>query len=382
MTIRQISLALAGVLALQASAVVAANANSSWEGGVAVVQENRVEHHVILGGTVVPARQVTIAAQLPGRVEFLAGAEGDAFASDTTLVRLNDDELLAQRQAAIAQMGNADAALRNAGVQYTRELVAPNSTARAPGGMGMPSMFDTMFTRNFGNMMGINDTGLERHADLVSRGTTIEQARNSFLQAKSRLDEIDAKLRDTTGNAPFDGVITKKMVEVGDTVQPGQPLLEFSDIRSLQIQVEVPARLMGGIKDGQFVQAQLDARNSMVQVRVAQVFPMADPSRHTVRVKFDLPPNAPAGPGMYAEVKLPGGMGTSQTLPIVPRSAVIHRGSLPAVFVINDKGDTELRVIRLGEDVDQDQISVLSGLRGGERVVRNPPPGMGSQTVR
>ena len=45
-------------------------------------------------------------------------------------------------------------------------------------------------------------------------------------------------------------MITKKLVEVGDTVQPGQPMLEFADIQYLQVQVEVPARIMPGVREG------------------------------------------------------------------------------------------------------------------------------------
>ncbi len=334
----------------------------------------RQQNQVMLGGTVVPARQVTLAAQMPGRVEFLAGAEGDAFNRDTALVALDDDELLAQRRAALAQMQNADAALRNAGVQFNRELSSPSSRSSMPG-MGIPGLFDQMFTRNFSDMMGINDTGMERHADLYSRGVGIEQARGAFLQARSQLDAVDAKLRDTVGYAPFNGVIIKKMVEVGDTVQPGQPLLTFADTEALQLQVEVPARLMPGILEQSQVSVRLDVRNAPVKARVAQIFPMADPVRHTVTVKLDLPLNAPAAPGMYAEVAMPDITAPTMHLPAIPRSAVMQRGSLPTVYVLNERGDRELRVIRLGLVLDESRVSVLSGLRGGERVIDRPNGG-------
>lgn len=340
----------------------------------AMVEIVRQQTQVYLGGTVIPARQVSIAAQMPGRVDFIAGAEGDVFDANTALVALDDDELLAQRRAALAQMANADAALRNAGVQFSRELASPQSRSTMPG-MGIPGMFDQMFTRNFSDMIGMNDSGFERHADLYSRSAGVEQARSAFMQARSQLDAIDAKLRDLVGYAPFSGVIVSKMVEVGDTVQPGQPLLVFADTTALQVQVDVPARLMPGLQSGMLLPARLDVHNRAVQARVAQIFPVADAVRHTVTIKLDLPLDAPAAPGMYTEVILDDPHAPVSETPVVPRNALVQRGSLPTVCVRTANGGREMRVVRVGKMVDQNRIAVLAGLNGGEQVFVNTPPG-------
>ena len=91
---------------------------------------------------------------------------------------------------------------------------------------------------------------------------------------------------------------------MGDTVQPGQPLLNYADVEYLQVEVDVPARLRPGLREGMMVKAELDLNNRQIPVRVAQVFPMADPQRHTVKVKFDLPQGV-SEPGMYAKVMVP-----------------------------------------------------------------------------
>ena len=229
----------------------------------AIVELVRQPSLVYLGGTVIPGKQVTIAAQMPGRVEFLAGVEGDVFGANTALVALDDAELLAQRRAALAQMANADALLRNAGVQFNRELVSPQSRSSMPG-MGIPGMFDNFFTRGFSDMMGQSNSGFERHADIYSRSVGIEQARSSFTQARSQLEAVDARLRDLVGYTPFAGVIVEKRVEVGDTVQPGQALLVFADTTALQVQVDVPARLMPGMTTGTMLPTRLDVHNQAV----------------------------------------------------------------------------------------------------------------------
>jgi multidrug efflux pump subunit AcrA (membrane-fusion protein) len=329
---------------------------------------------VSLGGTVIPYKEVTLAAQLPGRVKFLAGIEGDSFEKGAVLVALDDSELLAKRNSALAQWANAESQLRAAGVRYSRELWSPQSES-TPGGMGLPNLFDQMFTEPMESFSGTRRRGVERHADLYSSGVQITQAQNSLVAARSQIEAIDAKLRDARSLAPFNGVIMKKFVEVGDTMQPGQPLLVFADVEYLQVLVDVPARLRPGISEGMMLQTQLDVGNQIVPVRVAQIFPMADAQRHTVKVKFDLPQGVSA-PGMYAKVLVPDFTAPARNYPVIPVSALRYNGSLPGVYVLGPEGRPQLRLIRVGESLEGGYVSVLSGLSAGERVLSNPGVGV------
>ena len=169
--------------------------------------------------------------------------------------------------------------------------------------------------------------------------------------------------------APLDGAVEVVDVEPGELAQPGQPLVFFADTSQLQIRVDVPARLMPGVKLGMIVPARLDVGDVNVQARVARIFPIADPERHTVTVKLDLPPGAPGGAGMYAEVMVNDITARIRDLPVVPKAALVWRGSLPGVFVLNDDDQEELRLVRTGDDVGADGVAVLSGLRAGERIV-------------
>jgi|LGOV01.1.fsa_nt_gb multidrug efflux pump subunit AcrA (membrane-fusion protein) len=334
---------------------------------------------VVLGGTVVPLREVTLSAQIPGRIEFLAGIEGDWFQPGQVIAAIDDDDLQAKRRQAIANINGQISAVQNAQVQYSREFWSPQSRniGKMPG-MALPSMFDQMFTRPFGSAMGMGNPLLDRQADLYTQNSQLGMARSQHIGAISQLQEIDAKLRDSLAIAPFSGVVVKRLVEVGDTVQPGQALFKFADARYLQIKVEIPTRLMSGIQQDMVVPAVLDIGSTRVSARVAQIYPMADSSRHTVTVKFDLPEGIPGGAGMYAEVMIPDVDAPVSILPVIPTSAVVWRGSLPAVFVHNDKNKSELRLLRLGEAVDNESITVLSGIRTGERIYAQPTPGMAS----
>ncbi|MBK1645749.1 efflux transporter periplasmic adaptor subunit [Thiocapsa imhoffii] len=337
-----------------------------------VVQQAQGTPTVALGGTVVPYKEVMLAAQLPGRVTFMAGREGDRFNEKDLLVAIGDEELLANRRALLAQIASADAQLRNAGVQYSREIYSPQSRS-AMGGMGLPNLFDQMFTRPVESFIGERDRTAERSADLFASGIQIQEAQNAMLRLQAELQALDSKIRDARSIAPFNGVIVRRMVEVGDTVQPGQPMLNFADVEYLQVDVDVPARLRPGLSDGMMVQAELDQDNRRVPIRVAQIFPMADPQRHTVKVKFDLPQGV-SEPGMYARVLVPDVNAPARSNPVIPSTAVRYNGSLPGVYVINARGEPELRLIRVGEELRGGMITVLSGLRAGEQVMTNPGP--------
>ena len=328
---------------------------------------------VILGGSVIPLKEVTLAAQMPGRVVSIAGEEGDEFTAGTELVKINDDDLQAKKSAAEAQLNSAKNSMQNAQVQYNRELWNPRVyNPRPMAGMGMPSMFDGFFNNMDDNnfMPGNNgNKSIERHADLVTQGTQVASARSHVTEAESGLRAINAKLRDTKAIAPFDGVIMKKMVEIGDTVQPGQPLIVFSYSKFLRIQAEVPARLMPGLKKGMVVPARLDVGNTLINARVAQISPVADSQQHTVTVKFDLPEGVPGGPGMYAEVMIPDVNSPSRALPVVPMAAIQKKGSLPSVMVLDDENKPKMRLVRIGEVIDENSVTILSGLKPGERIL-------------
>lgn len=338
---------------------------------------------VVLGGTVVPLREVTLSAQIPGRVDYLAGVEGELFQAGEVVVAIDDDDLRAKRAQALANLNAQSQAFQNSRVQYSKEFWAPRSrdVGRMPG-MGLPSMFDMFFTRPMASGMGAGNPLLERQADLYAQGTNVGQARSQHIGALSQLQQVDAMLRDSRTIVPFDAIIVKKFVEVGQTVQPGQPLLKLADSHALQLKVEVPVRLVSGLQQGMTVPVILDIGNTRIQARVAQIYPVADNNRHTVTVKLDLPEGVPGGPGMYAEVMVPDPFVPVQNLPIIPNSSLVCRGSLPAVFVVNQQNEKELRLVRLGEAIDQWTVAVLSGLHTGERILSQASNGMASSCAK
>ena len=325
---------------------------------------------VRLGGSVVPEQIVNLTAQMPGDVSFVAGSEGDAFEQGDALIALDTTTLLAKREQAMSQLASAEAAHRNAVVQYNHELRNPNAQANSMLG-GAPGMF-SIFSDPARSMMGQGSPGIERGSNLYAQGIQVETARNSVAQARAALRELDESLQNAISYAPFAGVIVKKMVEQGDIVQPGMPLVSFADVTRLQVRVDVPTRLLKVIKAGGQIQAQLDGDSSPVPVVVERIFPMADPGGHTTTAEFNLPPGTDAHSGMYAEIMLPDPSSRVSALPVIPESAIVWRGSLPAVFQVADDGHVRLRLIRIDDYASNGIVSVISGISAGDKILAEP----------
>ena len=345
-----------------------------------IVESTVFDNYVSLGGTVVPHKKVTINAQQAGQVNYIAGIEGDMFKDGVLLASTDDDILRAQRSAAMAQWQQASYAYNNARSQYNREIWSP-ATEKSMLGMALPGLMDQMFTRPMSNSMGYGDSNVDRRANVFNAQANVSKAAAQMRVIKAQIDEIDVRLSDTKSLAPFTGVIVKKLVEVGDTVQPGQALLVFAKSDHLSLELNVPVNLMLGIKQGAVFKAKLGSRQN-IDVRVAQIFPIADPKRRTVIVKLDLPLGVAAAPGMYAEINVLNSSSSGKSFPMVSSSAIVKHGSLPSVFVVNKKTQAiEKKIVRLGSAGSEGKVFVLSGVRDGDEVIVNPPSGIVSGWV-
>lgn len=328
----------------------------------------------VLGSTVIPYKEVTLSAQIPGVVKFVAGDAGSSFKGGDVIVQVDESQLLAKRNAVLAQISIAQASVQNSQAQYTRELVSPRSKdVGAMPGFGLPAMFDMFAVRPFADsFMGNYDSDMGRYTDLMSSATGVSQAQSNLQQAMSQLQEIDAALRNAKSVAPFEGMVLEKMVEVGDTVQPGQPLIKYGYIKYKRLQADVPSGLVGNLNEGMVVPVSIDGRVSTM-AKVSQIYPVADPSRHTVTVKFDLPVDVVAAPGMYAEVYLPETRKNASKVVVIPKTALLSGRSLPSVLVVKPDNTSELRLVRLGTEQEGGKVEIVSGLSADERVIDKPP---------
>lgn len=358
-----------------------------------------------LGGFVEPRYSVRLTAQGPGRVAYIGAREGETVAPGQVVVGLDEDALWPDYRAAWAGVASEMAAQQNAQVQLYNRMHGPQT---APMGGAAQEGFDRSTIPFFNLGQQMFNQAVPFAAPFMGplagsagqfAGPQIQsqsQAQRSFpsmnnyrseyerqmaamIAAQSRIDSMEARMRDRRAIAPYPAVVLAKHVNIGDVVQPGQPLMDLADTNQLDVRIDVPTRLVIQLKLGETIPVTLEG-NVNVQAQVAQIFPAASQTQRTVTVKLALPAGTQAAPGMYAtalisEATSPGEL--LSTSPAVPTSAVVYRGSLPSVFVVANNGAVELRVVRLGETVG-DRVIVLSGLKPGDKVVTAPGPNMRS----
>lgn len=368
--------------------------------GVSDVAQQAMAARAKLAGYVEARHSVRLTAQSPGRVSYIAAREGETVMPGQVVVGLDEDALWPDYRSAWAGLAGDMAATQNAQVQLYNKLYGPQVSP-----LGGPAQdayerstvpFYNMAQQFMGNMapglaggpnspfggsgqpMVTQSQSQRGYPALNNSRVDYERQMAAMVASQSRIDALEARMRDRRAIASFKSVVVTKHVNLGDVVQPGQPLVDLADVSQLDLRIEVPSRLVSQLKLGEVVPVTLDG-NVTVQAQVSQIFPAANQVQRTVTVKLALPPDAPAAPGMYAQAMLaePPGPGEVLASPVVPLSAIVYRGSLPSVFVANVTGSVELRVVRLGETVG-DRVVILSGLRQGEKVVTTPTPNMRS----
>jgi len=223
---------------------------------------------------------------------------------------------------------------------------------------------------------------LVRIEDLARRGSAsrqdLDDARRAFKVAEAERQAAAAQLTYTAIKAPFSGTITEKMAEAGDMALPGRALLKMEDSGQLRLEAMVAESDVRAVTPGEVVSVLIDALGPRPLTGViAQILPAGDPHTHTFLVKVTLPHTPGLKTGMFGRLLLH--KGASETI-VVPRSAIIERGQLTGVFVVEPDHIARLRWVKSGRTFD-DGIEVLSGLNLGERVMTEAAKGVDGATV-
>ena len=170
--------------------------------------------------------------------------------------------------------------------------------------------------------------------------------------------------------APFNGVVITRTVEPGNLATPGAPLLTIEQDGLYRLEASVDESKLPSVRVGQAVEAVLEADRKL-NARVSEIVPSVDAASRTYIVKLDLPATAQLRTGMFGRAIFPLG---TQKVVAVPLAALMERGQLQSVFVVED-GVAHTRLVTTGRRTS-DAVEVLSGLNAGEKVVLPVPVGL------
>jgi RND family efflux transporter MFP subunit len=194
-----------------------------------------------------------------------------------------------------------------------------------------------------------------------------EKVELGLKSAEVQLKQLQKQLRSTSIVAPFSGVVSKKMVDLGSMVMPGTPIVELTDISSLKLSVSVPERDILKFQKGQKVVANADVYSDVdFNGVISNIAVQADAS-HNFKVQSTIK-NSNANrlmAGMYGSVSLSNSKST--TALSVPRKALVGSSKSPKVYVVRN-GKAKLTSFNAGTS-DGEYIEVVSGLSIGDKIV-------------
>jgi len=290
----------------------------------------------VFDGIVEAVQQATIAAQTAGRIVALERDVDDPVGSGDLIMRISGVEQRARLNGAQQALTEARAMATEARARHARvsDLAAQKLLSAA----------------DLDRATADRDAA---EARLASAEAGVAAAREQFGYTEIR--------------APFAGVVTARHVEVGEAINPGQPLTAVAALGALRVNVDVPQAAAEGIRG--LGAARVHAGQQVLDSARLTVFPAAASGSNTVRIRIDLEPGVT---GLYPGMFVKAGFSTGEPVALrVPAGALVRRSEVTAVYVVGEDGQVRLRQVRLGRRLGE-EFEVLAGLSAGERIAADP----------
>lgn len=270
-------------------------------------------------------RQATVAAQVSGRVIDVRVDAGQAVRQGELLMRIDSREAAEGAAGAQAQLIQAKASY-----ERTKNLVAQKFMSAA----------------------------------------ALDQAEAAYKSAQAAAGASGATLSHAAVTAPISGIVAQRLTELGEMATPGKPLATVFDPKGMRVIASIPQFQLAAVRKGAKAKVEFPETGQWIDALRVEVLPAADPRSHTVTARLYLPDNLPGViPGMAARAHFVTGEGAKLA---VPPTAVLRRGEITAVYVLDEKGTPRLRQVRLGEAVAGGDLEVLAGLKPGDTVSLDP----------
>ncbi len=284
-------------------------------------QQKLLPDYVRLQGIVEATNAATVSAQVSGRVERVLVEVGDSVAAGATIVTITSNDQYQALTQAESQLAAANAGLTAAQQEYDR-------------------------------VVRLVEQKLLPTAERDRVQASLDSAKAQQRSAKAAVARAQEQLSYTEVKAPYGGVVSARLVEPGELVQPGTPLMSGFDPAELRIHVDLPA------KYAEKANTYAWARVGAIAPAEFLLFPTADQQTGTQRLRLNLPAESDFLPGQWQTVTVK--VGEHQGV-VVPYAAVYRQGELTLVKM----SDGSWRAVRLGSRYG-DEVEVVSGLAANE----------------
>jgi membrane fusion protein, multidrug efflux system len=317
-------------------------------------------------GTVSASKTTTLSAKVMGYVKQIEVDAGDRVKAGQVLVVLDSRDLevgYRQAMAARAEAKSAMAEVESAIIGAKAQLELAEST--------------------FKRMESLHEKKSITEQEFDEASAKVRMAKANYEMAASKTGQLTEKIAQAEQGvesaaimkgyaeltAPFNGRVTKKMVDPGSLAAPGAPLLTIEGSGAYRFDAQVEESRLRNIRVGDEVELTIDAlADAGSTARVSEIIPSVDGGSRTFTVRINMRNTAGLRSGLFGRAKFAT---DPKTALVIPGSAVVTRGQVKSVYVISN-GQASVRLVTLGNSRDG-QFEVFSGLAVGERIVSPAP---------
>ncbi len=274
----------------------------------------------VANGTTAAIREVTVAAEIAGKIEYLGADMGDRVRRGQVLARIDYETLKAERNRAAAAYDLAKAT-------YDRFAALGE--------------------------------------DIVSR-QKIDETRSGMVTSRAGLSIANNAVEKSVIRSGMKGVVTGRLMEKGEFATPGAPILHVVDYSTIVVEAQLAETEIAAVRKGAGVDVRIDALDETFEGEVKTVLPMADAASKTFTVRVEIDnKDLRILVGMSASLTIAAR--THEDVVVVPQDLVIESREGRSVFVVED-GIAKERKVTLGP-TQADRVVVTDGIEAGETLV-------------
>lgn len=315
------------------------------------VKQRPISAYIIANTTLEAVRDVSVYSRVSANVVELFAEEGDVVRQGQLLCRLEDREIRNELEQAEIAVRQAEVSLEQAQV---RARLSEASFQRAK----------TLFEQGLMSQEEFDQVRLQSETDALA----FTNAQRQLEAARARLEAAQIQLDYTTVESPINGVVTQRLVDVGDRVNANEVLFTTQEFPPLWARIYVPERYLASLRIGEESLVRFDSLPGReFRGRIKLISPTVDANTGTVKVTVELPDTANVlRPGMFGTVYI-----ATETRPqavVVPKKAVVRERDQSYVYVINEDDTVTRRQVQLGL-AEEDFVEITEGVRAGEAVV-------------
>ncbi|MDF2157214.1 efflux RND transporter periplasmic adaptor subunit [Algoriphagus sp. CAU 1675] len=285
------------------------------------VTEGHLDNRRSFSGVIEPIREGKISAEVQGKVTSIAVEVGQRVGANQLLVQQDVALLQLQLKAAEVQKGGLEADLKRYRVLVENEAI---------------------------------------------QGIQLEKTELALAGLEVQIATLKEQLAKSSIKAPFSGIVTAKMTEVGDFAAPGKPLIQVTDLSRVKLTIQVPENDLGFFQNGSAQLVKIASLSTEFPARVSLVGSRGSVGNNfPVELTFENTANLSVKAGMFGEVLVKGEANSEGV--ILPASALVGSDLDPKVYVIQE-GKAKLQSIAIAQRIG-DHLILKSGVKSGDLVI-------------